>query len=102
MNRALAFLICLGGVLPLGSSALVREADDLQRMIDSARQNTRDLERLDELGAVREEITLMRSWLDQSWRRSGACSNCTPSRPWAISARILPWSLPFGVASTLR
>jgi hypothetical protein len=68
MTRPLAFSTCLAGLLLLAAPAFAREADDLQRMIDSARQNTRDLERLDELGAVREEITLMRSWLDQSWR----------------------------------
>lgn len=44
------------------------EADDLQRMIDSARQNAVDLERLDEQRAVREDLTVMRMWLDEAWK----------------------------------
>lgn len=44
------------------------EADDLQARIDSARQGTQDLERLDERGAVREDVTLLRTWLDEAWR----------------------------------
>jgi len=60
----------LGAVVLFGSSsfAMAGEADDLQRMIDSAKQATNDLERLDEQKAVREEVTLMRVWLDSAWR----------------------------------
>ena len=60
----------LGAVVLLGSSsmAVAGEADDLQRMIDTAKQAANDLERLDEQKAVREEITLMRVWLDSAWR----------------------------------
>lgn len=48
--------------------ALAGEADDLQRMIDVARQGANDLERLDDQRAVREDITLLRVWLDSAWR----------------------------------
>jgi hypothetical protein len=60
----------LGAVVLLGSSsmAVAGEADDLQRMIDTAKQAANDLERLDEQKSVREEITLMRVWLDSAWR----------------------------------
>jgi hypothetical protein len=60
----------LGAVSLLGLSSMARagEADDLQRMIDTAKQATNDLERLDEQKAVREEITLARVWLDTAWR----------------------------------
>lgn len=59
----------LGVVVLLGSSiAVAGEADDLQRMIDTAKQAANDLERLDEQKAVREDITMMRSWLDTAWR----------------------------------
>jgi hypothetical protein len=60
----------LGAVVLLGASsmAVAGEADDLQRMIDTAKQAANDLERLDEQKAVREEITLMRVWLDSAWR----------------------------------
>lgn len=37
-------------------------------MIDGAKQGTNDLERLDELRTTREEITMLRLWLDISWR----------------------------------
>ena len=60
----------LGAVVLLGAStvAMAGEADDLQRMIDTAKQAANDLERLDDQKAVREEITLMRVWLDSAWR----------------------------------
>jgi hypothetical protein len=60
----------LGVVLLLGFSSIAAagEADDLQRMIDAARTGANDLERLDEQKAVREEVTLLRVWLDTAWR----------------------------------
>jgi hypothetical protein len=60
----------LGAVVLLGASsmAVAGEADDLQRMIDTAKTAADDLERLDEQKAVREEITLMRVWLASAWR----------------------------------
>jgi site-specific recombinase len=55
-------------LLGFSSIAVAGEADDLQRMIDTARQGASDLERLDEQKAVREEVTLLRVWLDAAWR----------------------------------
>ena len=43
------------------------EEDDLQREIDTQRVSVADLERLDELKATGDEITLLRSWLDEAW-----------------------------------
>ncbi len=53
--------------LILTGTAWAGEADDLQAMIDRARQGANDLERLDERGAAREDITLLRTWLDHAW-----------------------------------
>lgn len=70
MSRIGTNLVVLVAVGWLGLSGVARagEADDLQRMIDSARTGANDLERLDEQKAVREEVTLMRVWLDTAWR----------------------------------
>jgi soluble cytochrome b562 len=54
----------LGGRSP----ARAGEADDLQAMIERARNGASDLERLDERNAARDEVTLMRVWLDEAWR----------------------------------
>ena len=48
--------------------AVAGEADDLQRMIDVARQGGKDLERLDVHQAVRDELTLLNVWLDSAWK----------------------------------
>src|SRR3990167_8587510 len=40
--------------------------------------------------------------VESALRCSEGCAKRTPARPVSISARILPWSVPFGVASTLR
>jgi hypothetical protein len=66
MSRIGIVLLALA-VLGPARLALAGEADDLQRMIDGARQGQKDLERLDELGAVRDELTLMGVWLDRAW-----------------------------------
>jgi hypothetical protein len=52
----------------LGRPAAAGEADDLQAMIDRARNGVTDLERLDEKGAARDEVAVLRNWLDESWR----------------------------------
>jgi outer membrane murein-binding lipoprotein Lpp len=65
---ALAPLV-FGAVLWLAPGrAVAGEADDLQAMIDRARNGVTDLERLDEKGAARDEVAVLRSWLDESWR----------------------------------
>lgn len=48
--------------------AFAGEADDLQAMIDRARNGVTDLERLDERGAAREDASVLRLWLDEAWR----------------------------------
>jgi hypothetical protein len=44
------------------------EEDDLQVMIDRARNGVTDLERLDERGSARDEAAVLRTWLDEAWR----------------------------------
>lgn len=57
------------GALGTGSQlAEAGEADDLQRMIDGSRQRAKDLEGLDEHRGARDEIGVMRVWLDEAWR----------------------------------
>jgi len=48
-------------------AVLAGEEDDLQREIDNQRVSVADLERLDELKATGDEITQLRSWLDEAW-----------------------------------
>ena len=52
----------------LAPAARAGEADDLQRMVDVAKQGATDLERLDELRVAREDVTLLRVWLDGAWK----------------------------------
>ncbi|MDX2022099.1 MAG: hypothetical protein SF187_17815 [Deltaproteobacteria bacterium] len=44
------------------------EADDLQAMIDRARRNVSDLQRIDEQRVAAEEIAVLSTWLDEAWR----------------------------------
>lgn len=65
-----ALLGCLlwtvgGSVLTAGAYA--GEEDDLQRQIDTQRTGASDLDRLDEAKSSTEEITMLRSWLDEAW-----------------------------------
>ena len=48
-------------------SAEAGEEDDLQLQIETQRTGAADLERLDDLKATSDEITLLRSWLDEAW-----------------------------------
>jgi len=43
------------------------EEDDLQRQIDTQKAGVPDLERLDELRATGDEITLLKGWLEEAW-----------------------------------
>ena len=43
------------------------EEDDLQRQIETQRAGEADIERLDELHAAGDEITLLKAWLDEAW-----------------------------------
>jgi hypothetical protein len=58
----LAALVATGGLAQAG------EEDDLQVMIDRARNGVTDLERLDERGSARDEAAVLRLWLDEAWR----------------------------------
>ena len=60
---AVAFA-AFGGTQPAVQAG---EEDDLQREIDTQRVSVADLERLDELKATGDEITQLRSWLDEAW-----------------------------------
>ena len=56
------------GVLGAGPRAVqAGEEDDLQREIDTQRGSVLDLDRLDENKATGDEITQLRSWLDEAW-----------------------------------
>jgi hypothetical protein len=70
MLRTAKILLALAVALALAPASDVRagEADDLQRMIDVARQGAKDLERLDDQQAVSGEITLLNTWLNQAWQ----------------------------------
>jgi hypothetical protein len=60
-------LLLAVSALAVGSLVRAGEADDLQRMIEVARQGAKDLERLDDQGAVRDEVAMLNVWLDQAW-----------------------------------
>jgi predicted transcriptional regulator len=46
-----------------------QEAEDLKRQIESQRAAVSDLERLDDRHMVTDEITLLKSWLDEAWQQ---------------------------------
>ena len=48
-------------------SAMAGEEDDLQRQIETQRAGANDLDRLDDLRTTTDEITLLRTWLDEAW-----------------------------------
>jgi hypothetical protein len=50
-----------------GRALASQEAEDLKRQIESQRAAVSDLERLDDRHLVTDEITLLRSWLDEAW-----------------------------------
>ena len=69
-GRSLRILVAaaIGAAFAADPRALLAgEEDDLQREIDNQRVSVADLERLDELKATGDEITLLRSWLDEAW-----------------------------------
>jgi NAD(P)H-dependent flavin oxidoreductase YrpB (nitropropane dioxygenase family) len=63
-------VVLAAAVLAAGpyDAASAGEADDLQVMIDRARNGVPDLERQDDRGATRDETTVLRVWLDEAWR----------------------------------
>lgn len=46
-----------------------QESEDLKRQIESQRAAVSDLERLDDRHMVTDEITLLKSWLDEAWQQ---------------------------------
>jgi hypothetical protein len=68
MQRTAKILLGLALVLTPGPAARAGEADDLQRMIEVARQGADYLTRLDEHQAVRDELALLDEWLKGAWR----------------------------------
>jgi hypothetical protein len=71
LRRTLQVLMIAGSMaaasLGAPSGAWAGEEDDLQRQIETQRSGVADLERLDELKATTDEITLLRAWLDEAW-----------------------------------
>jgi hypothetical protein len=63
-NGVMALLLLLGAQALAG-----QEAEDLKRQIESQRAAVSDLERLDDRHMVTDEITLLKSWLDEAWQQ---------------------------------
>jgi hypothetical protein len=66
--------IIRNGVLALllvyaGQAFASQEAEDLKRQIESQRAAVPDLDRLDDRHMVTDEITLLKSWLDEAWQQ---------------------------------
>ena len=66
-TRTVALALALAVALLAPRGARAGEEDDLQRQIETQRTGTTDLERLDELHATSDEITRLKSWLDEAW-----------------------------------
>jgi multidrug resistance efflux pump len=62
-------VIVAAGLLFFASAGRARagEEDDLQRQIETQRAGVNDLDRLDETRSTTEEITMLRTWLDEAW-----------------------------------
>ena len=54
-------------LLSSGRALANQEAEDLKRQIESQRAAASDLDRLDDRHMVTDEITLLKSWLDEAW-----------------------------------
>ena len=67
LTLVLAFTFSLLGWSLNARPAAAGEEDDLQRQIDSQRSGVNDLDRLDDSRATTEEITMLRTWLDEAW-----------------------------------
>ena len=60
-------LVVASATLTTTRIARAGEEDDLQRQIETQRAGEADIERLDELHAAGDEITLLKTWLDEAW-----------------------------------
>ena len=66
MHRyATCFLLL--ATLSIPALARAGEADDLQRIIDAARQTAKDLASLDTRRAAETDLTVLGMWLDKAW-----------------------------------
>jgi hypothetical protein len=63
-NGVMALLLMLAGQAFAG-----QEGEDLKRQIESQRAAASDLERLDDRHLVTDELTLLKSWLDEAWQQ---------------------------------
>jgi len=63
-NGVMALLLLVAGQAFAG-----QEAEDLKRQIESQRAAASDLERLDDRHMVTDEITLLKSWLEEAWQQ---------------------------------
>ena len=59
--------LIFGSITLLPGLARAGEEDDLQRQIETQRTGVTDLDRLDDTRATTEEITMLKSWLDEAW-----------------------------------
>src|SRR6185503_7475456 len=66
-TRVVQIAAVIAAIVTGGSLARAGEEDDLQRQIEIQKTGAADLERLDELKAVGDEISLLRSWLEEAW-----------------------------------
>ena len=68
LGRITMVIAALVGMLVFHAGpATAGEEDDLQRQIETQRSGLTDLDRLDETRSTTEEITMLRSWLDEAW-----------------------------------
>jgi hypothetical protein len=61
----LAFVVAGWCLAP--RAAVAGEEDDLQRQIETQRAGVNDLDRLDDMRATTDEVTMLRTWLDEAW-----------------------------------
>ncbi len=64
MRRPLLLLIALS--IPVIGAGSEREVNDLKRSIDTHRGTVSDLERQDPQRAVSDQLTLLRTWVDEA------------------------------------
>ena len=63
----MALVLTVAGWSLATGRAVAGEEDDLQRQIETQRAGVNDLDRLDDTRATTEEITMLRTWLDEAW-----------------------------------
>jgi len=61
------FAFVFAGLSAAPRDVMAGDEDDLQRQIETQRAGVNDLDRLDDLRATTDEITLLRTWLDEAW-----------------------------------